>query len=99
MDAKERKIEDTKTFRALVRIGACKLAANCDRENPRLNHNVGENWFTPSFGDDDNEVILWDGQISCWGCDAAIAEALAELEDGCSFEEVWEALSDFENNV
>lgn len=88
-----RQIEDTKTFQQLKRLGAVTFGNN----TRKLNTNVGENWFNPSFGED-GEIVLWDGQISCWGADDEIAALLSDLEEGSDFEDLWHALASLPNN-
>ena len=84
MDAK---VEATKTFAELRRIGALNSLTN-----------VGENMITPSVNDR-GEVLLWDGHITTWGDDAELSDALGKLPGGATFDEVCESLADFPNNA
>ena len=87
-------IENTETFKQLLRLGAVSYGPNSDKLNP----NVGDNLFNPSVGED-GLIQLWDGQLSCWGADKEISGALSDVEVGATFEEIWDALSVFESNV
>ena len=85
-------IEETKTFAELVRIGAVTTV------NGKLNPNIGENMFTPSLADN-GDIELCDGQITCHGSDEDLSAALSALAKNASFEDAWDALSDFERNA